>query len=92
MLFRSGGINGISIKDGKEVWYKATMAFARDWVASTQTHAMYPGSGPSCGGNSPTSCSSCFLLQDNKIWATIVLLKLFLVVAGLGAQPAGGRR
>ena len=42
---------------GKEVCGKATMVFARDWVTSTLTHAKYPGSGPSCGGNTPTSCS-----------------------------------
>ena len=31
----------------KKVRDKAAMALARDWVTSTQTHAMYPGSGPS---------------------------------------------
>ena len=58
------------------------MVFARDWVASMQTHEMYLGSGRSCGGNTPTSCSSGFLLQDHKVRATMVLLELFLVAAG----------
>ena len=35
----------------EKMWGKAAMAFWWDWVTSTQTHAMYPGSGPSCGGN-----------------------------------------
>ena len=30
-----GGVNDISICDGKEVRDNATMALARDWVAST---------------------------------------------------------
>ena len=30
-----GGINDISIKDGKVLWDKAAMALARDWVTST---------------------------------------------------------
>ena len=42
-----GGINDISINDGKEVRDKATMAFRRDWAQAREEHAMYPGSGPS---------------------------------------------
>ena len=61
----------------------ATMVFARDWVTSTLTHAMYPGSGPSCGGKTPTSCSSSFLLLDHEVWLQVVLLELFRGEAGL---------
>ena len=43
------------------------MVFARDWVTSTQKHVMYPDSGPSCGGNTPTYCSSGFLFKITEL-------------------------